>query len=421
MDNRFQVRLNVCKSGKCANLGVADAPEYVWPVYRLGYPALGCGKCGSLPPLFNEAECNDWFAQLFAHHLGLTGQGCPRGCHARLIRYGSNRSGSARLQCTACGRAFTPLRVSQAAGTRRETLLSALAAGEHQGETTAYRVLQQAAVWCESQNPFAEQPVTRIASQIMALPFQGMRRHQQLYVIISADADSGRVVQISTNYSPWPVGDSLRYQGDESLQPEPRDLPLVERVRAAEDRFLARSQFDEIRYGSAALKRNDSGTMVRPVIALHGHFQRLKRRFPAVTNHYLAHECVLRGAAITAWASDVKAGHTRLWFVVEEGDSGCAGEWYPRGSWRLGWWNNHWQLWESATARKMVARLTGDPLAYQPQQISLRSCDAFIQWLEGHPWRLIAGQLTARVISQHLICLAWWYNQVMIKSHWQGN
>lgn len=414
MDNRFQVRLNVCKSGKCANLGVADAPDYVWPVFRLGYPALGCGKCGSLPPLFNEAECNDWFAQLFARHLGLTGQGCPRGCMARLIRYGANRSGSPRLQCTACGLAFTPLRVNLAAQARREQLFAALAAGRHHADITAYRVLNQAAVWCESQFSDAEHPVSRIATQVFTLPFQGVRRQQRLYVIVSADADSGRVVQISTNYSPWPVGDSLRYPSDSQALAEPRDVPLVERVRAAEQHFLARSQFDAIRYGSAALKRNDSGAMVRPVIALHGHFQRLKRRFGAVTDHYLAHECVLRGAAITAWAPEVKAGSTHLWFVVEEGESDAGALWHPGGSWRLGWWNNHWQLWENATARKMVARLTGNSQDYPPQRVTLQSCAAFIQWLERHPWRRISGQLNARVISQQLACLAWCYNYVSV-------
>ncbi|MDG0204190.1 methylenetetrahydrofolate reductase, partial [Salmonella enterica subsp. enterica] len=31
-----------------------DSPDYVWPDYRLGYPALHCRACGSYPPLFNE-------------------------------------------------------------------------------------------------------------------------------------------------------------------------------------------------------------------------------------------------------------------------------------------------------------------------------------------------------------------------------
>ena len=71
---------------------------------------------------------------------------------------------------------------------------------------------------------------------------------------------------------------------------------------------MQRCQFDEIHYGSARLKGNDRGCILRPAIAIHGHFQRLKRRFPAITDHYLAHECVLRGAAITAWSAEVQRG-----------------------------------------------------------------------------------------------------------------
>lgn len=403
MENRFQVRLNVCKSWNCVNLGVPDAPDYVFPVYRLGYPALGCGACGSLPPLFNEPECNAWFGHLFAHHLGLTGQGCPRGCHARLIRYGANRSGSPRLQCVGCNVVFTPWRGSHAVVSRIEHLLAALDAGNHQSDTTGCRALRQAALMCESA---VMPPVARIATRTLTLPFQGERRDCLLYVILSADADSGQILQVSTNYSPWPVGESLRYQVRTAHPPVNNGETLEERVRNREALFLARSQFDEIRYGYARLKRNDSGAMLRPVIALHGHFQRLKRRFPGVAEHFLDHECVLRGAAITAWASDVRAGATRLWFVVEEGDADAGGAQQPRGSWHFGWWKNHWQLWENATSRKMVSLLTGSDRAYDPQRITLRACDDFISWLAAHPWATHSGRLSAGVISQQLSCLA---------------
>lgn len=253
--------------------------------------------------------------------------------------------------------------------------------------------------------------VARIATRIAILPFQGASSLQRLYIIVSADADSGRILQVSTNYSPWPVGQSLRYQSNPTVEVDSDATPLVERLRAREAQFLARSQFDEIRYGSAALKRNDGGDMVRPVIALHGHFQRLKRRFTGVTDHYLAHECVLRGAAITAWAPDVRADKTRLWFVVEEGQSTSDAVFRHRGTWRLGWWNNRWQRWENDTACKMLSLLTGEQQTCEPQRVTLRACDAFIDWLATHPWTPDAHRLSARVISEHLRCLAWLYHQ----------
>lgn len=49
-----------------------------------------------------------------------------------------------------------------------------------------------------------------------------------------------------------------------------------------EAQFLRRSQFDEIQYGSAALKRNAKGVILRPVITAHGHFRVLNILFPTV-------------------------------------------------------------------------------------------------------------------------------------------
>ncbi|MBP1524721.1 hypothetical protein IVY21_20670 [Salmonella enterica subsp. enterica serovar Worthington] len=48
--------INACKSAGCRNLGLPDSPDYVWPDYRPGYPALHCRACGSYPPLFNEGN-----------------------------------------------------------------------------------------------------------------------------------------------------------------------------------------------------------------------------------------------------------------------------------------------------------------------------------------------------------------------------
>lgn len=80
------VRLNVCKSWACPNLGVPDAPDYQQPVYRLGYPALHCARCGSLPPLFNEPLFNVWFRRFLAQKLKHSGAGCPHCASEATIR-----------------------------------------------------------------------------------------------------------------------------------------------------------------------------------------------------------------------------------------------------------------------------------------------------------------------------------------------
>lgn len=179
--------------------------------------------------------------------------------------------------------------------------------------------------------------------------------------------------------------------------------------------FLKRSQFDEIQYGSAELKRNDRGSMVRPVITIHSHFQRLKRRFPGVTDHYLTHECVLRGGAITAWSTEVRLGKTDLWFVSENIENANLSDkaFCLTGSWKMGWWKNVWQRWDNGEICKMIGLLTGQQSTAEPALISLASCTAFAVWLKSHPWSLRCHNFGARVVSQHLVGLGCIYNQQM--------
>lgn len=413
MESQLNIRMNVCKSWSCPNLGVADASDYVYPVYRLGYTALECQKCGSLPPLFDEAECNAWFKQLMKEKLGATGLGCPHCFNPDVIRYGKTNAGNARMQCRACRKTFTPHQVTPRQSENIQQVLSQLSVGDHQSETPAYRTLTQAMGWCEGALHDTFSVVRQIATQIFILPFQGKIAQQKLYTIVSTDAESGRVLQISTNYSPWKTSEALCYRGGESMVQERVNSCTVEHIRQQEGQFMQRSQFDEIDYGRAQLKENSQGCIVRPVMAIHGHFQRLKRRYPRVSDHYLMHECMLRGAAITAWAPEVRSGAMHLWFVVEDTSEIAMPEMEFRhtGTWRIGWWTNQWQRWSRGDAHKMIALLTGQKQVAHPAAVSLRTCQQFYDWLMAHPWHQHSGKFSARTLSAQLVCLAYSYNQ----------
>ncbi len=90
---------------------------------------------------------------------------------------------------------------------------------------------------------------------------------------------------ISTAFA---VGESLRYRwrGGQADREETDDI--IQRISLTEMRFLQRSQFDEIQYGSAMQKRHARGNILRPVIAAHGHFKLLSQRFPEVKTHVIA-------------------------------------------------------------------------------------------------------------------------------------
>ncbi|ENZ9092282.1 MULTISPECIES: hypothetical protein [Enterobacter] len=415
MESAPKIDLNVCKSWSCPNLGIPDASDYVFPVYRLGYAALECQKCGSLPPLFNTKECDEWFSQFMQRKLGNTGQGCPRCFTAHIIRYGYTKARTPRFQCCTCRYVFTPHYDNAVGLNKNITLLSQLEQGVHSGETTNQRVLAHAVNGFEHDLHVSLPALTRVSTTTMVIPFQGHSARQKLYVVISADADSGKIIQVTTNYCDWKAGDSLLYQGSKSFPSSILPSSNTDLIREQEMQFLKRSQFDEIQYGSAELKRNDRGSMVRPVITIHSHFQRLKRRFPGVTDHYLTHECVLRGGAITAWSTEVRLGKTDLWFVSENIENANLSDkaFCLTGSWKMGWWKNVWQRWDNGEICKMIGLLTGQQSTAEPALISLASCTAFAVWLKSHPWSLQCHNFGARVVSQHLVGLGCIYNQQM--------
>ncbi|MBJ6064916.1 cytoplasmic protein, partial [Salmonella enterica subsp. enterica serovar Derby] len=170
------------------------------------------------------------------------------------------------------------------------------------------------------------------------------------------------------------------------------------------------SQFDEIQYGPAALKRNAQGTILRPVITAHGHFRVLKNRFPDVTTHIIAHECFLRGAVITAWAERFRQRLSSLWFVEEEiNDDDCRAEWQLLGKTWQGWWQNQWQLWGQGHNRKMVCSLTGSHLE-QGVAVNLAASRRFVTWLWQQPEFQQSAHYSAKRVTQILYLLTEKYN-----------
>ncbi|KAB8140542.1 cytoplasmic protein, partial [Raoultella ornithinolytica] len=91
----------------------------------------------------------------------------------------------------------------------------------------------------------------RICSVPLIAPFQGNAAGQKLYFLLSFDAVRGNVIHLTSNFTPFAVGESLRYhwRGGQADREETDDI--IQRISLTEMRFLQRSQFDEIQYGSA--------------------------------------------------------------------------------------------------------------------------------------------------------------------------
>lgn len=362
--------INVCKTFGCRNLGRATSPDYRWPDYRLGYPALHCQACGSYPPLFNDVEFHDWVSVYLTQHAQEHGHYCPDCYHTGIIRYGHNPGGSQRLQCQRCKKVWTPKRPPR--------------------ESTP--------------SPEA------ICSTPLVVPFQGNCAAQNLYLLLSFDAIRGNVIHISSNFTPLEVGTSLHYRWKGTSPIHAKQDDIVQRVAQNERQFLQRSQFDEIQYGAATLKRNVSGAILRPVITAHGHFRVLTTRFPDTRVHMVSHECFLRGAVITAWSERFRQHQATLWFVEEDIYEDCHTDtWQLLGKTYQGWWQNPWLYWAQGRNRKMICSLTGAHLE-NGADINLTASRLFLAWLRQQPIFQQSARCSAERVTRTVQTLAREYN-----------
>lgn len=372
--------INCCKSFGCKNLGLASSPDYSWPEYRLGYAALHCRACGSYPPLFNEEQFGGWLSAYLTDFAAQSGHFCPRCYQRETILYGHNPQGSQRVQCRSCKHVWTP---------------------KQQPLTTIV-------------------PPEQIATVPLIVPFQGACTDQKLYVLLSFDAIRGNILHISSNFTPHLVGDTLRYRWRNNVEPAVIHDDIVERVRQRETLFLRRSQFDEIQYGSAMLKRNANGAVLRPVITAHGHFRILSHLWPEVKTHIIAHECFLRGAAITAWAQQYRDHHASLWFIDEEIKSDkCTLPWRLLGKTWQGWWQNQWQIWQQGDTRKMVCLLTEGQVE-KGASITLAAGHHFLAWLQQQSEFRDSARYSAHSVFQTIRTLAEQYNTLITQRDLPG-
>ena len=361
--------INACKSFGCRNLGQPTSTDYSWPDYRLGYPALHCRACGSYPPLFDEQQFRDWLSVHLSTFATEKGHFCPVCYGTKTICYGHNPQGSQRIQCRNCKKVWTPK--------------------QYQKEITPPEIIETVA---------------------LLVPFQGASNGQKLYVLISFDALRGNILHLSTNYTQHQAGESLHYRYRGNAEPELHDNNIVQRVDMREAQFLHRSQFDEIQYGSAALKRNAKGVILRPVITAHGHFRVLNILFPTVKTHVISHECFLRGAIITAWAELFRQQQGEIWFIEEEiADYTDNTPWRFQGTTYHGWWKNQWQLWGQGKNRKMVCALTGGNNS-KAEMLSFATSRHFIDWLHKQAVFTHSTPLSAGRVTQILLSLAQDYN-----------
>ncbi|WP_420791528.1 transposase [Enterovibrio qingdaonensis] len=408
--------LNVCKSGRCKNLGVPNAKEYEYNIRPLGFLAMRCGVCSATPPMLDNESYglmrNHWQQQVAL----LSGKRCPDcGSHS-IKRFGQSSNGKQRLQCKACQKTFS-MRTPVMKGQQQlvEQIKNALFCGE-EGESLIRLAAEKGVHFdraCEQLKRQAQESMWRgepskfMASTVFTLPYKG--KGNQLWGIITTDIESGRVLHISTSLVPMVLPESGQYQPCADAPPLVVEISdsAIDLAQKQEQRFLLRQQFDRCDFGVASLGSNKHSHAL-PVLTAHAHFAVLNMLNHGDDGgaHLLSHEVFLRGACITQFSNQVKNQQMSLAYVVGETDGNIR----LSNVRKLGWWQNHWQEFrDSSGASKAFSVLCGN-MDLAPEAISLITAKQAVSFIEQNMSKLNLAQFTASRVDSFAAVLAARYN-----------
>jgi hypothetical protein len=385
---------NCCKTFGCENLGVIDSPEYTPLSYHLGYPALHCHRCGSYPPLVDDATIHQLVQEKSNQHFSLTPCGCPN-ClpmisdHRALgtRRYGRTGAGQQRLACRRCSKVFTAPRWPATEQTAE--LLARVFEGKAPMQTMAtlalapklyYEQLQRLANglrFLSRQLEAARQPesLTGLLTESQTLEFSG---HKRVWILGSSHAHSGYMFLINHNLAHSEVSSEGRYQStsDSRLSPfEHQDRLGALKLRY--EQTLKRPHFEDLNYGPAQPLRG--AALVKPALLAYAHFQMLQPLTDpsAHIHHYLEHESCIRGAALMGSIDAIRAGEAEVFYTFRHE---TRSESLPTTGHKVGWWHDRWYPAHFGAYSPITYR------SHYRHPMSLAnpsSCDAFWSQLNG--------------------------------------
>lgn len=409
------VNVDCCKTPGCKNMGVINSSDYI----KQGNDIL-CRECGFLFPVISAAALNTFRFAMNHPWRGLIKQ-CPYCGSMSLKHYGFSAQGKRRMCCRYCSKTFIrPERINMS---QRQTLLTMLIrSGATLQEicstlaidkTTLKRELthlSQLALQSECSFAFATYDIT-LSTRAFYVNFNG--GENQLYALVTAEENSGKVVAISTNYSSVGINEEYEYRSEYEEREPPGALShLVQRKELITMR--RRGALFDIDYGPARLYRHDRGMVVKPVLTAYRHFDLVK----ALTDerslnvqHFLDHECFILGGCMVANVDHIRQGRCHIAFVRERGSSPPLNTLPPRFFRSGGIRNNIWRGFSTRDYAMAVCNLTENKKTSMLRQATLRSATQFIEHVQQHPFLPIMKKMSPANVVLALNYIKYEYNQ----------
>lgn len=397
------VNVDCCKTPGCKNLGLLNSQDYV----AQGKNIL-CRECGYLFPVISEQSLNIYRNIVNHSWRGLICQ-CSTCGGTSLKKYGYSAQGQRRMYCHHCEKTFitlehvitTPrgaqlaLMIEQGealADIRKSLLLNST------GLSRELLKLAREANYKESRQCFPASDIT-LSTRAFRVKYNGS--NNSLYALVTAEEQSGRVVAISTNYSPSAVEQHYQYTSNYEERMSPGTL--AHHVQRKELLTMRRDTLFDIDYGPAVLHQNDPGMLVKPVLPAYRHFELVRILTDEHSNnvqHYLDHECFILGGCLMANLQHIHQGRCHISFVKERGVAPATIDFPPRLFLSGGVRNNVWRAFSNRNYSMAVCNLTGSKKAREMRHATLNSATRFIHFVENHPFLISLNRMSpANVVS----------------------
>lgn len=406
--------INCCKTVGCRFFGVANSPYY----QHVGRNCR-CPECGYLFPFISPRTLHAFSQQSNQLYSGILLY-CPTcGQSGALVRHGQNAHGLQRWRCRACSVSFTHYDRPTAYDPTLNPLREAISAGgslrlSRGSSQTTGRELARLAFLSRVEQAHWHTASLDVAYSTASFTVGFNGSDNQLYVIVTADNKTGCIIAVSTNYAAAKTG-----IGVEWLYPsQPREKQVSQgAIRQAfdKDRIISRRPlFFDVAYGSATIKRQDPGAVVKPVMAAYRHFAlvyALTHKRVLSVQHWLEHECFLYGACLMAYRREVAAQRSQIGFVYECGTRDETTRLRSDTVVSSIIWRDTWRCYSQHSYELAVCHLTGDAGRLSYRQASLKPARAFHDYLMQHPVWSQLTRLAPRNVVHLLEYLAAEYNR----------
>lgn len=400
--------INTCKTIGCPSFGVSDSKSYRF----LDNDEVFCVECGYSFYLLDEFSFNNYIINsnvAVYKRLGYCGN-C--GSKGSLTNYGYSLSKKQRKKCNNCGSVFSipskfqvmsPMELDikeiihngdSLVDYKKDYNVSSKVLGRYIKKINASSCLN----YYEHNNHYLD-----IYTEVIKIKYNSS--NNLLYVIFSCCLVTGKLIHLTTNYSPESeLGNELKYDGYGALNK--KTISIEEDITFKEDEISSREKFFEINYGESSLKRNESGMIVKPVYSSYQHFEILRRKLPSskIINHFIEHESFIYASCLSSFYSEVITNDCNIFYVKKR-----LGNSFEKSY--LFHLDNYWKdSWRVFTTEKLDYALCGltSPVVDKNNYPLLGK--GFKEFLDEHPFHSQLSKMNARNVTYILEVIAAQYN-----------